>query len=410
MSARTVSRLGWYSLAVSIALIVAGNVLAATTPAARISASDRFDFLGVLFSIAYLMFSVVGALIASRQPENGVGRLFCVGGLVSAFWLFSIGYTLRAVPGGATWLPAGRAVAWLDNVVSVPAVWLFPAVFFLFPSGRPLTPRWRSLLWVGGVGMAVGTLAAALRPGRVEQIDSRVDNPLGVASLHGPIGVVDALLGILLALLAAAGVVCLIVRFRRGDRLERLQLKWFAYAAGFALALLVLLATQRIAHFGENGLADRVASTFLFAAIVAIPIAVGVAILRHRLYDIDVVINRTLVYGALTATLAGTYLGSVLLLQLALRPLTSQSNLAIAGSTLAVAALFRPARGRIQAVVDRRFYRRKYDATRILEAFSARLRADVDLDSLSAELREVVTESMQPAHVSLWLRAVEEHR
>jgi hypothetical protein len=410
VSARLASRLGWWSLAASAGLIVAANVLAATTPSARISSTDRFNLLGVLFSIAYLMFSVVGALIVSRQPGNGVGRLFCVGGFVSALWLFTIGYTLRAVPGGASWLPAGRAVAWLDNVVSVPAVWLFPAVFFLFPSGRSLTPRWRALLWVGGVGVGVGTLAAALRPGRVEQIDSQVDNPLGVASLHEPIAAVDAVLGILLALLAAAGVASLVLRFRRGDRLERLQLKWFAYAAGFALSLLVMLAVQRIARFGENGLADRVASTLLFAAIVAIPLAVGVAILRHRLYDIDVVINRTLVYGALTATLAGAYLGSVLLFQLALRPLTSQSNLAIAGSTLAVAALFRPARSRIQAAVDRRFYRRKYDAGRTLEAFSARLREEVDLDALNAELRTVVHETMQPSHVSLWLRATESGR
>ena len=190
---------------------------------------------------------------------------------------------------------------------------------------------------------------------------------------------------------------------RRAHGIERLQLKWIAFAASlFAVGFLVISITFFVELSGS--IIDPLRTAVLGFGFCTIPIAAGIAILRYRLYDIDVVINRTLVYGALTATLAGVYIGSVLLLQLLLRPLTADSNLAIAGSTLAVAALFRPARTRIQGAVDRRFFRRKYDAARTLERFGTHLRDEVALDSLSAELRAVVVETMQPAHVSLWLR------
>jgi hypothetical protein len=193
-------------------------------------------------------------------------------------------------------------------------------------------------------------------------------------------------------------------RMRRAHGIERLQLKWIAFAASlFAVGFLVISITFFAGLSGTT--VDTLRTAVLGLGISTIPVAAGIAILRYRLYDIDVVINRTLVYGALTATLAAAYLGSVLLLQLVLRPITEESSLAIAGSTLAVAALFRPARTRIQGAVDRRFFRRKYDAARTLERFGAHLRDEVALDSLSAELRAVVADTMQPAHVSLWLRA-----
>jgi hypothetical protein len=397
-------RLARSLLCASLLLLSGLLVLFAATPSHELPEGDRLDLLGVLFALAYAVFAIVGALIVSRRPSNSIGWLLCAIGFVSAVWYFAVVYATQSLEGSLHWLPGGEVAAWLANVLSIPSVWLVAPIFFLFPTGRLLSPRWRVSLWALAGGAALGVVASALRPGPVEQISSGVDNPLGVAALRGPIDAVEGFLGIVIAVIGAAGVVCLVKRFRRGGRIERLQIKWFAYAAGFTLIQIGGLAVDKLTHLPDHGVTDFVASFLLFLGVVAIPSSVGVAVMRYRLYDIDVVIRRTLVYGVLTATLAGTYLGSVLLLQLALEQVTPGSSLAVAVSTLAVAALFRPARSRIQAVVDRRFYRRKYDAVQTLERFSARLRDQVDLDALGGELRTVVAETMQPAHVSLWLR------
>jgi hypothetical protein len=397
-------RLGWAVLAVTILLLAGLLALFAGTPSSKLPKGDRLDLLGVLFAVAYGSFAVVGALIVSQRPDNAIGWLLSAIGLVNSVWYFATVYATQSLVGNLHWLPAGEVAAWLANVLAVPSVWLIAPVFVLFPTGRLLAPGWRTFIWLVVAGAALGVLADAVRPGPVEQVAAGVDNPLGVASLRAVTETIDALVSVMFALLLAAGVVCLVRRFRLGAELERLQLKWFAYAAAFAFAQIGLLAVHKLASLPQGGLLDFVASFLLFLAVVAIPGAVGIAVLRHRLYDIDVVINRTLVYGSLTATLAAAYLGSVLLLQLALDPVTSGSSLAVAVSTLGVAALFRPARGRIQAAVDRRFYRRRYDAARTLEQFSSRLREQVDLEALGGELRSVVQDTMQPAHVSLWLR------
>jgi hypothetical protein len=271
----------------------------------------------------------------------------------------------------------------------------------LFPTGRPPSPRWRPFIWVFTLDMAVYVVATLLNPGGLYFFPS-VDNPIGIEaageSLQTAVDYASPIVFVSLLI----GLVALVLRFRASSGVEREQLKWIVYLAAVFVTL-----TPGLIVLGEREVevAGVLVSDLVFTALICgVPVAVGVAILRHRLYDIDVVIKRTLVYGALTATLAAAYLGSVLLLQLALSPLTEDSDLAIAGSTLAVAALFRPARARIQSAVDRRFYRRRYDVARTLESFGARLRDQVELESLSGELRAVVADTMQPAHVSLWLR------
>jgi hypothetical protein len=296
-------------------------------------------------------------------------------------------------------LAGGRTAALLQELGLAPSFGLLSLALLLFPDGRSPSGRWRVAVWLAVTGICLSIIGAALRPGPfVEPFDS-VSNPIGISGL---LGLMDSFLGfgfvftLLSVVLAAFGMQA---RFRRSRGVEREQMKWLVLAAAVTgvavVGSLVLYLAAGIDVGGE---------AMLGLGFSAFPLAAGAAILRYRLYDIDVVINRALVYGALTATLALAYLGSVLVLQLVLSGVTESSGLAVAASTLAVAALFRPARTRIQAAVDRRFYRSKYDAARTLERFGTRLRNEVDLDALGSELRAVVAETMQPVSVSLWLR------
>ena len=398
MSAR---RLAWSLWAVCVALTLVGwlfLILNGGTEHENSIGSPAFD---ALFGLLFLTFPTVGAAIAARDPRNPIGWLFLVAGLGASLEDSLLGYaayTLVSEPGS---LPGGALAALLADAVWLPSLGLVLLLFVLFPTGRPPSRRWRPFIWIFVADVLVYAVGTLFNPGGL-YFYPRVDNPLGIEAAGDSLQTaVDFAAPVLFASLVV-GLAALVLRFRRSRGLERQQLKWLVYAAGvFVLCtpLLIVLGSRDVDIEGV-----LVSDLFFTALICAAPVAVGVAILRDRLYDIDLVINRTLVYGALTATLAATYLGTVLLLQLALSPLTEQSDLAIAGSTLAVAALFRPARRRIQGLVDRRFYRRRYDAGRTLESFGARLRDEVALDSLSLELRTVVADTMQPAHVSLWLR------
>jgi hypothetical protein len=342
-----------------------------------------------------IVFSAMGALIASRQPRNPIGWILCGAGLAGALATFSHGYADHWLDGGGGPDLLGKSAAEYGEVSWMPLV--LPCATFLlllFPDGRLLSSRWRWVARAAAAGMVCAFVGSVLIPGKIPDYP-QVLNPYGLKSLSDPL---QALGFAMLAIALVGSPLSLVLRFRRAAADERQQIKWLALAGAVAVVTLV------IGTAGYDALGQTLPDFAILLSVLGLPLATGVAILRYRLYDIDVVINRTLVYGALTATLALTYLGSVLLLQLALNGLTSGSGLAVAASTLAVAALFRPARARIQEGVNRRFYRRKYDAQRTLQDFSARLRDEVDLAALSTDLSAVVRETLQPAHVTLWLR------
>jgi len=376
-------------------------VLALAAPTLLMSswAFAGFDIdRSVFISALTLVFSGVGALIASRQPGNAMGWIFLAVGASAGLAGLSGSYADRWVTGAGGSRALGETAAWYGNLSWIPFI-LIPCTFvpLLFPDGRLLSARWRWVAWCAGTGIAGSFMVGAVTPGPFDDYP-QLENPYGIES-----PLVDPLTGIaLLVLLIGILGSCasLVLRFRRAQGERRQQIKWLALAAAVAGVTIpvAFIGSGLWGLWGET--ATNVASML---AVLSLPLAAGIAILRHRLYDIDVVINRALVYGALTATLGGAYLALVLLIGLAV----GQSDLAVATSTLAVAALFRPARARIQALVDRRFYRHRYDAARTLDGFVARLRDEVALDAISADLRAVVVETVQPAHVSLWLRRPE---
>jgi hypothetical protein len=381
-----VKRLAWGLFGLWVALAAVGAAMSAQT-------EDHFD---LLFMLGLSVFAAVGAVVASRVPRNPIGWILEAVALLAALGAVLAGYT------GSVDDPVMVAM-WLDDWVSDLWIGLVGvAIPLLFPDGRLPSPRWRPWAWLAACSFTLGVLARAFGD-RVLETEATPEprNPYALPGVVGDVAASGALTAGLYLLGVMIGLSALVVRMRRSRGVERQQLKWFAYVGTMTLSALVLAALSLL---WPEKLGDTLGAiawgSFLSLVTFGLPLSIGAAILRHRLYDIDVVINRTLVYGALTATLGGTYLALVLLIGLAV----GTSNLAIAVSTLAVAALFRPARARIQAAVDRRFYRRRYDAARTLEAFGGRLRDELDLDALQRELVVVVGETVQPAHASLWLR------
>ncbi len=429
MSARAASWLAWCLWLLCVALI--SFSLLFYFLASPSSPTDIPPALTAFFRVLSLAFPTVGALIASRRPENPIGWIFCAAGLLIGVQAFARGYADYALVGPTGSLPGGEFMAWISSWVGIPVVPLAGALLILlFPNGKLLSRNWRPVVWMVSCGSAMLTLMAALGPGPLSFQPTR-ETPLGLGGAIGKLGptesnplfdqpsftrpagteitasgVVDVLgrVGLFVLLVSwLFAVAAMIMRMDQARGVERQQLKWFVYS----VAVLVVGFLAAFLGFGLHSVA-----WFLgIAAFNFLPIAAGIAILKHRLYDIDVIINRTLVYGVLTAALALVYVGSIVLLQGLFRTLTGEtSQLAVVASTLAIAALFVPLRRRVQAFIDRRFYRRKYDVAKTLQAFNTKLRGDVDLDSVADDLVEVVKETMQPAHVSLWLRPPEREK
>lgn len=390
MRRRTAARLSWTIVAASFLLNVTALILHIT------STVDENPFADVVYVIALLAFPTVGALIASRHPGNSIGWIFLVAGFASVLQGFLASYGTQSLYGDGAPLPGGIIALWLADIIWLPSIALLTTfLFLLFPDGRPLSRKWRPLIWFAVLGAALTALAGIFEPTLYDEPD--IEAPLALPALQ-PLVEPMATVGFFVYMSATIGAVAsLVIRLRRARGEERQQIKWFGYAALLAVAVLIPLFILESPGTFE---------LFGGLAFLCLPASVGVAILKYRLYDIDRIINRTLVYGLVTAVLGAVYVGGVVGLGSLARSLTGQANnaLVIAASTLAVAALFGPARRRIQDFIDRRFYRRKYNAAHTLEAFNTTLREQVDLDSLTGELLAVVRDTMQPTHASLWLR------
>ena len=397
MSHRTAAWLAWSMWALSLALTALSLLLLILNLSHPDVPVYSFWAENVLFSIGY---STVGAVIVPRMPqENRIGWLFCVIGLLWAVLHF-IGeyaiYTLLAEPGS---LPAGELASWVYSWLWVPGLGLLVFLCLLFPNGRLPSGRWRWFARLSALLTLVGAVLAAFSPGHIVLGLPAIRNPLGIDGLPNAYVPVQALMLILIAV----AVVSLVVRRLYARGAERLQTKWFTYTTAVAAsgAILQYIISEPLELVWLRG----VGYALVLIGLLGIPISMGIAVTRYRLYEIDLIINRTLVYGSLTAMLVALYFVGIVVLQRVFVFLTGeQSTLAVVASTLLIAALFTPLRRRIQSFIDRRFYRRKYNAAKTLEAFSAQLRDETDLEALNNDLVGVVRETMQPAHVSLWLR------
>jgi hypothetical protein len=383
-------------------LVVLDEVLVIAFLLADDALSTREWIAGLTTWVPFLAFATVGAVIITRRAGNRIGWLCWAIGFTFIFSLLGsreVWAVLAADQGrSSAWalLPLLGDIAWLGALLG-----LLPFLVLLFPTGRLLSRRWRPVAWALGLVVGFYLTALLLTPGPiVPGLAGNPQNPLGVESAEGLLQLVQTLTGVVAApVLILAVQASVVVRFRRARGEERQQLKWFTFIVAAELVLIP----------GLGGVAEQVAPVLgelvVFPVTVSlIPVAIGVAVLKYRLYDIDRVINRTLVYGLLTVVLGAIYTAGVFGLGQLLNPVTGESALAVAAATLTVAALFQPARRRVQAVVDRRFNRRRYDAAKTIEAFSTRLRDQIDRDTLTTELLAIVDQTMEPTRVSLWLR------
>lgn len=379
---------------VTPALIVLTYLLLAAAGYVVTASSFKPDASGLVF----LPFALVGTLILWRKPRNTIGWLLSTAAVGAGLGTFAQQYAFNGLVTGGGPLPLVGLAAWLASWVWGVLLGSLLLLTFLFPTGRPVTPGWTPVVAICAGLVGINTVISAFSPSTAFALSWRgfhpeLTNPLGLEALR-PIQDAFRESGWALLVLLGIAFVSVIARFRRASGIESQQMKWGL--GGFGVFLLSLAVGRAL-----TGSAYDVAAAI---AVGAIPASIGIAVLRHRLYDIDLLINRTLVYGATSGTIALTFLAGIVALQAVLRPLTSGSELAIAASTLVSFALFQPIRRRVQSAVDRRFDRSRYDAVRTLDAFTVRLRDEVDLDAVRADLLGAVRETVAPVHASLWLR------
>lgn len=387
------------SIAISVGtlsadLAVASIALLALSPSTV--SIDEWGFPGYDAAFA-VVFAAVGLLVTTRRTGNLIGWLFLVAAVTSGVQTVSASYASYAIGAGV----AGAGLArWITGWIWIPSIATIIFALLLFPNGSPASRQWRAPLLALVPITVITTLMWALAP--VAPGSSEYDlNPLGLEPEH-PLRVVSILSLLVLAAWFGVAAVSLWSRMRRGDAIERQQIKWIALAAALLGPALAASVVSSVLPVGF--VVQKATQILAILAVLFIPIAATIAILRYRLYDIDLLINRTVVYGATTATIALTFFGAIVALQVPLRQLTSGSELAIAASTLVSFALFQPVRRWIQDAVDRRFDRSRHDAALTIDAFAERLRDEVDLDALSTDLLRAVRATMTPAHASLWLR------
>lgn len=369
-----------------------------------ISASLAFAFLGTAdvvglnLPLVGVSGALVGGLVASRRPENPVGWFFLAGSLIGALQALAGAYAIYGLLVDPGSLPLAGMAAWFSKATQlVGPVFGFVLLPLYFPNGRPPSPFWRLVAWSALCLLPVATLISAFSPGEAVY-STGIENPLAIEAMRPLSDTLKPFIFVVYIGLMFAAAASLVVRLLRSKGEERQQIKWFVFAVSFVPV-----------WFLVNAPVERAVPTLfqiVDALIIAgVPVAAGIAVLRYRLYDIDRIINRTIVYASLTTALVALYLVAIFVSQWVLIILTGQeSTLAVVASTLVIAALFSPLRDRTQSFVDRRFYRRRYDAGKTLEAFAGKLRDETDLGTLNDELVWVVRETMQPEHVSLWLR------
>jgi hypothetical protein len=395
---RTATRLAWalwaiYLLLQAAVLVVAFLARSYSNPAETLPLFSS----GLLFLPLSFAFPTVGALIIARHPHNPIGWLFVsigfaalLGGFAEGYWR----YALFVRPGS---LPAGKLMLWVNTRPFALQTLFLLLLILLFPTGRPLSQRWSVVGWLAILGSLINQAALAFMPGPLNP-GIAITNPFGLVGAARLLQFCANLGTYMLSLGMLGTILSLVVRLRRAHGIERQQLKLLSYA------LVVYAAAEGAFAFvpsQQPPLPLLVVDAFA-AAFVAV--AAGIAILRYRLWDIDIIIRRTLIYSTLTLTLGLVYLGCILLGRTLVAPYIGSSELVIVASTLAIAALFNPLRRRIQNVIDKRFYRRKYDAAKVLAVFGATVRDETDLDALTAEMLRVVDDTMQSEFVGLWLR------